>query len=574
MATVIQIKRPATSGSDTAPTQTDIDTAELAYVFGTASQSNGGQRLYIGNEASNGVKVIGGEYFTEMLNHVAGTLTASSALIADTNSKLDNLKVDNLDLNGNSITSTDNNGDINITPHGSGNVVIDGLSHPTGDGSADQFLQTDGSGNLSFATVTSSFTLDADSGTNYVFSTGGILTFEGGEGIDTTVSTDKINITAETATSANLGIAKFNTADFDVTAGDVTVKASGITDAQLAGGISNTKLSNYDVTIGSTTIALGGTDTDIAGVTSLVVDQLTVDGQDIATIASNQDITLTPHGTGSVKVPAGYKDRAGFVADSLASKAYVDAVKTGLTVKDSVRAATTGDITIANDLNDGDTLDTNVTLADGDRVLVKNQNTGSQNGIYVVGSSPARATDMATSSVLEGGTFVFVEEGAANADNGYVVSTDGTITVGTTAHIWTQFSGAGQITAGDGLDKGTGATANTMEVNIDGVTTAIVSDAVVVRSSGTTGQVLRSDGNTNAAAWGQLDIANGSAITGTLPTANGGTGLTGYTAGDIIYASALNTLGKVAAGSAAEIMVMNSGATAPEWTNTIDCGSF
>ncbi|MDP7367529.1 MAG: hypothetical protein QGH83_09750 [Candidatus Pacebacteria bacterium] len=574
MATVIQIKRPATGGSVTAPTQTDIDTAELAYVFGTASQSNGGQRLYIGNEASNGVKVIGGEYFTEMLNHVAGTLTASSALIADTNSKLDNLKVDNLDLNGNSITSTDNNGDINITPQGSGNVVIDGLSHPTGDGSADQFLQTDGSGNLSFATVTSSFTLDADSGTNDVFSTGGTLTFEGGEGIDTTVSNDKINITAETATSANLGIAKFNTADFDVTAGDVTVKASGITDAQLAGGISNTKLSNYDVTIGSTTIALGGTDTDIAGVTSLVVDQLTVDGQDIATIASNQDITLTPHGTGSVKVPAGYKDRAGFVADSLASKAYVDAVKTGLTVKDSVRAATTGNITIATALNDGDTLDTNVTLADGDRVLVKNQTTGSQNGIYVVGSSPARATDMATSSVLEGGTFVFVEEGTANADNGYVVSTDGTITVGTTAHIWTQFSGAGQITAGDGLDKGTGATANTMEVNIDGVTTAIVSDAVVVRSSGTTGQVLRSDGNTNAAAWGQLDIANGSAITGTLPTANGGTGLTGYTAGDIIYASALNTLGKVAAGSAAEIMVMNSGATAPEWTNTIDCGSF
>ena len=508
-----------------------------------------------------------------MLNHVAGTLTASSALIADTNSKLDNLKVDNLDLNGNSITSTDNNGDINITPHGSGNVVIDGLSHPTGDGSADQFLQTDGSGNLSFATVTSSFTLDADSGTNDVFSTGGTLTFEGGEGIDTTVSNDKINIAAETATSANLGIAKFNTADFDVTTGDVTVKASGITDAQLAGGISNTKLSNYDVTIGSTTIALGGTDTDIAGVTSLVVDQLTVDGQDIATIASNQDITLTPHGTGSVKVPAGYKDRAGFVADSLASKAYVDAVKTGLTVKDSVRAATTGDITIANDLNNGDALD-GVTLATNDRVLVKNQSTGSQNGIYVVGSSPARATDMATSSVLEGGTFVFVEEGTANADNGYVVSTDGTITVGTTAHIWTQFSGAGQITAGDGLDKGTGATANTMEVNIDGVTTAIVSDAVVVRSSGTTGQVLRSDGNTNAAAWGQLDIANGSAITGTLPTANGGTGLTGYTAGDIIYASALNTLGKVAAGSAAEIMVMNSGATAPEWTNTIDCGSF
>ena len=302
-----------------------------------------------------------------------------------------------------------------------------------------------------------------------------------------------------------------------------------------------------------------------------MVDQLTLDGQDIATSASNQDITLTPHGTGTVKVPAGYKDRAGFVADSLASKAYVDAVKTGLTVKDSVRAATTGDITIANDLNNNDTLD-GVTLATNDRVLVKNQTTGSQNGIYVVGSSPARATDMAASSILEGGTFVFVEEGTANADNGYVVSTDGTITVGTTAHIWTQFSGAGQITAGDGLDKGTGATANTMEVNIDGVTTAIVSDAVVVRSSGTVGQVLRSDGNTNAAAWGQLDLASNNAVTGTLATGSGGTGLTGFTAGDMLYASSTSALGSVAKGTNGQFMTTNG--TAPSWTSTIDAGTF
>ena len=179
---------------------------------------------------------------------------------------------------------------------------------------------------------------------------------------------------------------------------------------------------------------------------------------------------------------------------------------------------------------------------------------------------------MAASSVLEGGTFVFVEEGTANADNGYVVSTDGTITVGTTAHVWTQFSGAGQITAGDGLAKGSGATANTMNAVVDNTTTKIVSDAIVVKSSGTAGQVLRSDGNTNAAAWGQLDLASGAAITGILPTSNGGTGLTGFTAGDMLYASSTTAVAKLAKGTNGQFMTTNG--TAPSWTSTIDAGTF
>ena len=99
-----------------------------------------------------------------MMDHTAGTLTASSAIIVDANSKIDVLNVDNLTLNGNAITSTNTNGDITITPNGSGKVILDGLSHPTADGSANQFLQTDGSGNLSFATVVSSFNIAADSG--------------------------------------------------------------------------------------------------------------------------------------------------------------------------------------------------------------------------------------------------------------------------------------------------------------------------------------------------------------------------------------------------------------------------
>lgn len=569
MAAIIKIKRGGAT-ANTAPSQ--LAAGEMAVTYGTSpSQSDNKGRLYIGNADASANIIIGGQYFTSIMDHAPGTLTANSALIADSNSKLDNLKVDDLDINGSTISTTAGNTSINITPNGSGDVVIDGLKYPQADGSDGQFLKTDGAAQLSWGTVSTSFTLDADSGSDQTFTTGSTLNFEGGEGINTTVSADKINIAAELASDANIGAASFNNADFTVTSGDVTIKALGVSNAQLAGSIANAKLLNSSVTIGSTSTSLGTTSASLAGLQSIVVDHITVDGADIATAASNRDLTLTPHGTGTVKVPSGYKDRSGFTTDSLATKEYVDAVKAGLTVKDSVRVATTGNIAIASALNADDQID-GITLVNNDRVLVKNQSTGAENGIYIVGSSPARATDMAASSILEGGTFVFVEEGTANADNGYVVSTDGTITVGTTAHVWTQFSGAGQITAGDGLAKGSGATANTMNAVVDNTTTKIVSDAIVVKSSGTAGQVLRSDGNTNAAAWGQLDLASGAAITGILPTSNGGTGLTGFTAGDMLYASSTTAVAKLAKGTNGQFMTTNG--TAPSWTSTIDAGTF
>ena len=108
------------------------------------------------------------------------------------------------------------------------------------------------------------------------------------------------------------------------------------------------------------------------------------------------------------------------------------------------------DITISTALNNGDTLD-GVTLANGDRVLVKNQSTGSENGIYVVAASPARATDFDASSEVTSGLFTFVEMGTVNSDSGWVLTTDGAITLDSTAIAFTQFSGAGQITAGAGF---------------------------------------------------------------------------------------------------------------------------
>ena len=131
-----------------------------------------------------------------MLDHTAGTLTASSALIVDSNSKIDVLNVDNLTLNGNSITSTDTNGNINITPNGNGAIILDGFQFPrNGDGSTGQFLRKNASGELEFATSSNEFTLAADSGSDDVFNTGSTLTFTGTTNeIETSVSNDQIQI--------------------------------------------------------------------------------------------------------------------------------------------------------------------------------------------------------------------------------------------------------------------------------------------------------------------------------------------------------------------------------------------
>jgi hypothetical protein len=154
-------------------------------------------------------------------------------------------------------------------------------------------------------------------------------------------------------------------------------------------------------------------------------------------------------------------------AQDAATKAYVDTTTQGIDWKASVRAATTANVTLASALENGDTLD-GVVLATGNRVLVKNQTTGSQNGIYVVKSSgtPDRSTDADLAAEVTSNFAVFVEEGTVNADQGYVLTNDGAITVGTTALTFTQFTGLGQIVAGTGLDK----TGNTLDIDSTVVT--------------------------------------------------------------------------------------------------------
>ena len=179
-----------------------------------------------------------------------------------------------------------------------------------------------------------------------------------------------------------------------------------------------------------------------------------------------------------------------------ANKGYVDGVAQGLDIKDSCTAATTANITISTALNNGDTLD-GVTLSTNDRVLVKNQNTASENGIYKVGSSPARVDDLATGADAAG-AFTFVEQGTVNGDNAFVCSSDkGSAVVGTNNLTFVQFSGAGQVIAGDGLDK----SGNTLSVDLKangGLVIESTEIAVDLGASSITGTLAVSDGGTGS----------------------------------------------------------------------------
>lgn len=192
---LIRIKRSGSGGSPGALAQ-----GEMAYSFLGGTQSNGGDRLYIGTGTETSgvaanIEVIGGKYFTAMLDHVPGTLTATSALIVDSNSKIDILNVDNITINGNAITSTDTNGNITLDPNGTGNVDVNShkiinLATPTTNTDAATKKYVDDQ----FAGVAVAVRIAADSGTTDSVFTNEIITFTGGTALSSAVSNNNITI--------------------------------------------------------------------------------------------------------------------------------------------------------------------------------------------------------------------------------------------------------------------------------------------------------------------------------------------------------------------------------------------
>lgn len=233
-------------------------------------------------------------------------------------------------------------------------------------------------------------------------------------------------------------------------------------------------------------------------------------------------------------------------AQDAATKAYVDALKQSLDIKDSVKAATTANITLSGT----QTID-GIALSIGDRVLVKNQSTGSENGIYVVASgSWTRSTDADTSAKVTPGLFVFVEQGTANGDNGYVLTTDA-VTLGTTALTFTQFSGAGQITAGAGLTK----SGNTLDIGGTTDRITINADSVDIASTYVGQNSIVTLGTVTTGTWSASTIAAN----------KGGTGFTTYAVGDLLYADTTSTLAKLADVATGNALISGGVGVAPSW---------
>ena len=169
-------------------------------------------------------------------------------------------------------------------------------------------------------------------------------------------------------------------------------------------------------------------------------------------------------------------------ADShAASKGYVDSVSQGLHWKESVKIATTANITLSGT----QTID-GIAISADQRVLVKNQSTGSQNGIYLCKAGAwERAADMNAAGEFSGSA-VFVQQGTVNGDTGYVCTNDGDVTVGTTAITFVQFTGAGQLTGGNGID----ISGSTISIDLDGSSLSASASGVKIADGGVTNAML------------------------------------------------------------------------------------
>tara|TARA_Y100001963_G_scaffold71890_1_gene99937 strand:- start:1732 stop:3504 length:1773 start_codon:yes stop_codon:yes gene_type:complete len=590
MAQVIKIKR---SNSTASPTS--LSAGELAY----SSNSN---KLFVGHPQSAAVTAIGGAVYVNMLDHTAGTLTASSAVLVDANSKIDQLKAGNTVITGSNDTISTSSGALTLAP--TGNLIVTHGGSVDLDAQATSILIKDnegasidfnenGTSYLKLVTTNSSelvvvgkditfandasllsdaavlnFGADKDVSLTHVADTGLLLNgamevqFRDSALTIGSSADGQLDIDADTEVEITAPTLDINATTTDVSGtfnsvGNLTVAtnkftvASGTGNTVVAGTLTANGAADLDSTLnvdGATTlnggVTLGNASGDAITVTGTATFGQSADFDGGLTVAGSQTIDMGANRVTNIATPTASTDAT--------TKAYVDSVKQALDIKDSVKLATTANLgatynngsgTLTMDSTGTVTIDGTVTALN-DRILVMDQSSAEQNGIYYVSTAGAvgvagvftRAADANANSEVTGGMFTFVEAGSSNADNAYVLtSITGDATLGSSTLTFTQFSGAGQVTAGNGLAK----SGNTLSVNVDDQTLSISSDTLQLK--------------------GIADTANGDILYG----ANGGSG--GYSALSIGTYDSTNSVG--------QILQVGASSTVA-WSNTLDGGTF
>jgi hypothetical protein len=599
LASTIKIKRSGTSGNPST-----LAAGELAYSYLTDNGSNGGDRLYIGTgtetfgNAANHT-VVGGRYYTGLVDATisAGTLTtnAKSIPILSATGTIDQWYAGNLHLSSDTISTTDTNGNLVLNPNGTGMVQIAGnWTLPRSAGTSNYILKTNGTDTASWAEPkiyigTTAIDLFNSSGSitslavdisgkattagtadqvSHSLSIGTGLTYSNTQTFDGSAATTVSVTNPVPGTGGNGG--KYLYTDGSTISwqgvGSLLPTQTGHAGQYLTTDGSNPSWASLSSSfyIGDTSVSLGnssGSVTTVSGLSEVDVGNLKLSGDTIATTDTNGNLVLAPNGTGYISASSAYirnvKDPQ--QAQDAATKYYVDSVAQGLNIHGPVLAATTdtlasltgGSIAYSNTNGGTITLGIALTALDGislsenSRILIKNEAGSNRpyNGIYTIDSTfkiLTRALDSNTAAAFTGGDFTFVERGATYAATGWV-QTQHVTTLDSDNIIWSQFSGSGTYTAG------TGITLNGNQFSISATYNGQSSITTV--------------GTISSGTW------HGDTITETY----GGTNQTAYAKGDILYASATNTLTRLSAGADGQVLQLLSGV--PEWAS-LDGGSY
>jgi hypothetical protein len=458
-----------------------------------------------GNLNVNGNLVVNARITSNVLSNTGVVFSnATHALIDDATFTFDSglLKVGNIELSGtanvgnikvrsltdnaipytSAITANTLAADSTFTFEPATSLLKVGNVKATGTANVKTLISTDlTSTRIPFANIDKSLT---DSGNLSFNTTGNIVSTDGLQLLNTA---NVNNVVVRSLTDTRIPFANAGNALVD--SGNLTFNSS-------------TKTLSADLFTGTLTTASQPNITSLGTLSSLVVsgniqsnanvitDAILAKGTGNLTItagATNGNVVLAPTGTGTVDVSS--KRITGLGEPSLdtdaATKYYVDHVAQGLHVHAPVQVATTDPLSgySANVITLGtalSTLDT-YSVQSGDRILVKDQTAHEENGIYTIDATLkilTRSADTNSAAELAGGDFTFVVNGYAYGDTGWV-QTEVVTNLGTDPIVWQQFSGAGQYTAGDGLDL----SGTTFSVKVDNTTLEIASDIVKVKDS-------------------------------------------------------------------------------------------